>query len=349
MENAKRIGCMWGLAVALGVGLGVVNTPAVALAAPDSGKGSSSGQTSTSSDMSSAKKGASSATNDAPGHRRRDDTAMGGSGKTATTTTGSSTGSEGTSTTPGKPGDDARQRRGLTSHLRSDSVPAKVNPLPVVVNAGSTEPTVRERGLDLSTTKSAATPVTALNAPPVSSTAAAPPMAPHPPAFKVSTPTAVDPVSHIVSTLISTVLSPFAGSAPTAPVQNPAAFTLLAFARREFEPSTMVNQPAVVTTSVVDPDFITSMHRFFRLFSVTEAADPDDHHYVAIVLTTRFFTDVLTSGTDPEDNLGFGAAGIGRAGHTVNTLMTPNRNFTVAIPVTDPLAPVFTLLVRLGL
>ena len=40
MENAKRIDCMWGLAVSLGVGLAVVNTPAVALAAPgDSGKG----------------------------------------------------------------------------------------------------------------------------------------------------------------------------------------------------------------------------------------------------------------------------------------------------------------------
>jgi hypothetical protein len=350
MENAKRIGCLWGLAVALGVGLAVANSPAVASAAPgNSGKGSSSGESSQSSHTPSAKKGASSATNDAPRHRRRDETAVSGSGEKTTTTTGSPTESEGTGTKTGKPGNDALRRGGLTSRPRSNSVPAKVNPMRVVVKVDAPEPTVRVRGLDRSLTESAATAVTALAAPLVSQTAAAPAMAQDRPVSKVSTPTAVDPVSHIVSTLVNAALSPFAGSAPTAPVQNPAAFTLLAFARREFEPSTIVNQPApVVSTSVSDPDFISSTHDFFGLLTVTSAADPDDNHYVAFVISTPLFTNVLTSGTDPDDNLGFGAASIGIAGHTVNTFTSPFLSFSIAIPITDPFAPLFTELIRLG-
>jgi hypothetical protein len=168
--------------------------------------------------------------------------------------------------------------------------------------------------------------------------------------------------------VINAVLSPFANSAPTAPVQSPAAWTLLAFARREFEqaltPSTAVNPLAgqitnglvtdtvgvtsEATSSAADPDFISSTHNFFGLFSITSAADPDDDHYVAFIFSTPFFTNVLTSGTDPEDNLGFGAASIGVAGHTVNTFISPFLTFSIAIPVTDPFAELFTELVRLG-
>jgi hypothetical protein len=209
------------------------------------------------------------------------------------------------------------------------SAPAKKAP-PAVVNAPAADPA----------------PVVALTAARDRSIAFAPPSR----ASMVVTPTPADSASHIVSTLIDSVLSPFApGSAPTAPVQTPAAFALLAFARREFEPSTPVNHVAdtAVSTSAVDPDFISSTHTLGPI-TITSAADPDDNHYVAFVLSTPLFTNVLTSGTDPEDNLGFGAASIGRAGHTVNTLITPNRTFTFAIPITDPLAPLFTLLVRLG-
>jgi hypothetical protein len=294
MENAKHIGCMWALAVALGIGLAVANTPAVASAAPgDSGKGSSSGESSQSSPP-SAKKSASSATNDAPGHRRRD-------GSAASTTIGASTQSEGTATTTGKPGNDARKRDGLTNHPRSDSVLTKVNPKPAVINADAAGPTLRESRLNLSTRKAALTS------------------------------------------------APSATGAPAAPVPNPAAFTLLAFARREFEPSPTVSQPAatVSTSTVEDPDFISSTHHIGPV-TITSAADPDDDHYVAFVVSTPFFTNVLTSGTDPEDNLGFGAASIGVAGHTVNTFISPFLNFSVAIPITDPLAPLFTILVRLG-
>ncbi len=165
----------------------------------------------------------------------------------------------------------------------------------------------------------------------------------------VSTSAPADPVSRLVTTVINAVLSPFAGSAPNrSPVQSPADFTLMAFARREFEPSTTVDRPAdAVSTAAVDPGFISSTHDF-GLFSVTSAADPDDNHYVAFVLQTPFFTNVLTSGTDPEDNLGFGAASIGVAGQTVNTFISPFLNFSIAIPIEDPFAELFTELVRLG-
>jgi hypothetical protein len=380
MENAKHIGCMWALAVALGVGMAVANSPAVALAAPaDSGTGSSSGGSSpssssrqsgsTSSDTPSAKS-ALSATNDAPGRHRRllnpsGETAVSSSGGPQTSTTTGSSGSAGRAgmrATPETPGTDARQHGGATSRPGSGSTPAKTGPNPAVVNAAAADPTVRDSSLDFTR------PVAALTAAPVPSTAAAPAMAPPRPASIVITPPPADSVSRIVSTLIDTVLSPFANHAPIAPAQPPAAWTLLAFARREFgqpssSTSTIVNPLAgqitngLVTdtvgstpeaaSSAADPDFISST-RNFVLFSITSAADPDDH-YVAVVFSTPFFTNILTSGTDPEDNLGFGPASIGVAGQTVNTFMSPFLNFTVAIPIEDPFAELFTTLIRLGI
>jgi hypothetical protein len=397
MENAKHIGCMWALAVALGVGMAIANTPAVASAAPaDSGKGSSSSDSSPSSssghsgsrssDKPSAKS-ALSATNDAPsGHRRAHnpsaETAASSSGGPQTTpsTSTSSTGRAGA--TPETPGTAARQRGGASSRPGSGSASEKTSPNPAVVNTAATDPTTRgssrvftrhTAGVSsfASTRKSvAATPVAALAAAPTSSAAVAPAMAPRQPASKVITPTPADPVSHLVSTLINAVLSPFANSAPTAPAQEPGAWTMLAFARREFgqtssSRSTTVNPPAGQTTNglvtntvgatsqgasaAADPGFISSTRNVFGLFSITSAADPDDNNYVAVVISTPFFTDILTSGTDPEDNLGFGAASIGVPGQTVNTFLSPFLNFTIAIPVTDPFAELFTELIRLGI
>jgi hypothetical protein len=193
------------------------------------------------------------------------------------------------------------------------------------------------------------------------------------PASTVVTPTPANPLSGLVSTVVSAVLSPFANSARTVPVQSPAAWTLLAFARRDFEqaltPSTIVNPPPRPTTNglvtdtvgvtsavaspaadpAADPGFISSTRNFFGLFSITSAADPDDNHFVAVVIQTPFFTNILTSGADPEDNLGFGAASIGLAGQTVNTFISPFLTFSIAIPVTDPFAELFTALIQLGL
>jgi hypothetical protein len=99
-----------------------------------------------------------------------------------------------------------------------------------------------------------------------------------------------------------------------------------------------------------DTDFISSTMNF-GLFSITAAADPDDNEFVAVVFSTPLFTDILTSGADPSDHLGFGAAGTGVAGETVNTFESPVLPFldiTLAIRVTDPFAALFTALVPFG-
>jgi hypothetical protein len=398
MENAKHIGCMSALAVALGVGMAVANPPAVALAAPgDSGKGSSSGDSSpssssgnsgsTSSDTPSAK---SAATNDAPSRHRlnppgetemsssggpQNNTTADSSGSASTTaaltpsTSTSSTGRAGTRATPATPGTDPRQRG--EARPGSGSTPATTRANPAVVNAPTAaEPIVRDSSVDFSrvveagvssfasTTQSAAAPAAA-------APAAAPAMAP--PTSMVIAPTPADPVSRMVSTLINAVLSPFASPPPTAPVQPAADLILLAFARREseqavFTPPMTVNPLAGQTTnglvtdtgstsedasSAVDPGFISSTHDFV-LFSTTSAADPDDNNFVAFVFESPIFTFVLTSGADPEDNLGFGAASTGVAGQTVGTFISPFLNFSIAIPIEDPFAELFTELVRLG-
>ncbi|WP_154677556.1 hypothetical protein [Mycolicibacter icosiumassiliensis] len=108
---------------------------------------------------------------------------------------------------------------------------------------------------------------------------------------------------------------------------------------------------AALSTVVDDPDFISHTSDF-GLFTLTSAGDPDDDNYVAVVLQTSLFTDILTSGTDPEDNLGFGAASIGVAGETVNTFMVPSDpalDSSFSLPFTDPLAPLFIDLIQLGL
>jgi hypothetical protein len=330
MDNAKHIACMSALAVALGVGMAVANTPGVALAAPaDSGKGSSSGDSSASSSSGHSgstssnrpsPKSALSTANDTP--RRHSpapnapgEAAVGSSGGPHTsTTTGSSaaattnaltpststysTRQSGTRATPETPGALDRQSGGATSRPRPAFTSAKTSPNPAAFNA------------------------------------------------------------------------PAGDSTPTVPAQAPGAWTLLAFARREFGqtfsmPSTTVNPLAgqitnglvtdtvgstsedVSTTS--DPGFISSTINLFGLFSITSAGDPDDNNFVAVVFETPFFTDILTSGTDPEDNLGFGAASIGVAGQTVNTFISPFLTFSVAIPIEDPFAELFIALIQAGI
>jgi hypothetical protein len=99
-----------------------------------------------------------------------------------------------------------------------------------------------------------------------------------------------------------------------------------------------------------DTDFLSNTMNF-GLFTDTAAADPDDHEFVANVISNPFFTDILTSGADPSDSLGFGTAGIGVAGETVNTFestMFPFLDSTFTLPFTDPLAELFTALIPFG-
>lgn len=113
-----------------------------------------------------------------------------------------------------------------------------------------------------------------------------------------------------------------------------------------------VTDPGIALSTLIDdPDFI-SRTTDFGLFTLTSAGDPDDDNYVAVVLQTSLFTDILTSGTDPEDNLGFGAASIGVAGETINTFIVPDNpdlDFSFSLPFTDPFAEVFIALIELGL
>ena len=67
----------------------------------------------------------------------------------------------------------------------------------------------------------------------------------HPPTPTALTPTPADLVSGFVSTLVSAVLSPVANNAPTTPVEPPALWTVLAFARREIERTFVTESPTV--------------------------------------------------------------------------------------------------------
>ena len=82
-----------------------------------------------------------------------------------------------------------------------------------------------------------------------------------------------------MSTLINAVLSPFANSAPTAPVQAPGALTLLAFARREFGQafsirSTTVNPLAGQTTNGLVTNTVGATSK-----AASTAVDPGLHKF----------------------------------------------------------------------
>jgi hypothetical protein len=108
-------------------------------------------------------------------------------------------------------------------------------------------------------------------------------------------------------------------------------------------------------TSGVDTDFMSGPLQNFGLFTDQSFADPDDGEFVATVIQSQQlgFTDILTSGADPSDGVGFGAAGIGVAGETVNTFIDPSdpaldSMLSFTLPFTDPLAQLFTDLLPLG-
>jgi hypothetical protein len=106
-------------------------------------------------------------------------------------------------------------------------------------------------------------------------------------------------------------------------------------------------------TPGVDTDFMSGPLQDFGLFTNQSFADPDDSEFVATVFSSQplGFTDILTSGADPSDGVGFGPAGIGVAGETINTFIDPSDpmlDSTIVLPFTDPLAQLFTDLLPLG-
>jgi hypothetical protein len=106
-------------------------------------------------------------------------------------------------------------------------------------------------------------------------------------------------------------------------------------------------------TPGVDTDFMSGPVQDFGLFTDQSFADPDDSEFVATVIQSQplGFTDILTSGADPSDGVGFGATGVGVAGETINTFVDPSDpmlDSTIVLPFTDPLAQLFTDLLPLG-
>lgn len=114
-------------------------------------------------------------------------------------------------------------------------------------------------------------------------------------------------------------------------------------------------------TPAADTDFMSGPLQDFGLFTNQSFADPDDNEFVATIFQgpdvngTALFTDVLTSGADPSDDLAaFGApgdTGIGMVGETVDTFIVPSDpalDFSFTLPFTDPLAQLFTDLLPLG-
>jgi hypothetical protein len=106
-------------------------------------------------------------------------------------------------------------------------------------------------------------------------------------------------------------------------------------------------------TPGVDTDFMSGPLQDFGLFTNQSFADPDDAEFVATVFSSQplGFTDILTSGADPSDGVGFGATGTGVAGETINTFIDPSDpmlDSTIILPFTDPLAQLFTDLLPLG-
>jgi acetyl esterase/lipase len=100
------------------------------------------------------------------------------------------------------------------------------------------------------------------------------------PGVTVTTPLPADPVSGLVSALVNALLSPFAAGAPAAPAAPPTMWTLLAFARREFE--------RTVQSPTVDPlagQIINGL--------VTDTA----------TLTRQSIAPVITGGTTPTPGL----------------------------------------------
>ena len=93
-----------------------------------------------------------------------------------------------------------------------------------------------------------------------------------------------------------------------------------------------------------DPDLMSQTSGLGGLLTATALADPDDNNFVAANFVSPLFTFAATSGAEP-------TLGLGAPGHTIITFQSPVAPFlnsSVALPVTDPLAPLFTALLPLG-
>jgi len=96
-------------------------------------------------------------------------------------------------------------------------------------------------------------------------------------------------------------------------------------------------------TMPIPGENLMSQTTTFGSFSKTYTVDPDDH-YVAVKFSTPLFTAGATSGFEETQ-------GVGVPGQTILTFQSPVSpvlNASLAVPVTDPLVPVFAALLPLG-
>ena len=92
-----------------------------------------------------------------------------------------------------------------------------------------------------------------------------------------------------------------------------------------------------------DPDFGSQVQSFGSA-TATALADPDDNFFDAFIFSSPQFTDTLTSGFEP-------TMALGAPGQTINTFQSPVLPFlnsSIALPVTDPIAPLYAALLPLG-
>jgi len=101
---------------------------------------------------------------------------------------------------------------------------------------------------------------------------------------------------------------------------------------------------APITNPVPGDPFFESQTQNIGPLTITAIGDSADNNFVALKVTSPFFNDTLTSGFEP-------ATGMGMPGQTINNFQSPVLPFLnsgIALPITDPLAPLFIALLPLG-
>jgi hypothetical protein len=281
MGAAAHIGRVGGLAVALGVGTAIATGHGVASADDTTSNPASSdtsaatGSTATNTEISTEPSTTPAAGSETSEHDKATtptttDSVTGGAVVSAQTNTGSTGSTETESTHPPEP----------TSELEPETEEPEDDPTPATRSKSNDNPSASPKPTAASrispsarTFESVADPaVTARSADPVATfadartlAAASPRMASPMAAAQLSSVEMPQPtvatapenpltaVTNLVSSVIGLVMNPLAGSSPTSPAQPPLIWSLLAFARKEFDNffSALAGDSAQTTTSPV--------------------------------------------------------------------------------------------------
>jgi hypothetical protein len=93
-----------------------------------------------------------------------------------------------------------------------------------------------------------------------------------------------------------------------------------------------------------NPDLMSQTLNVGNALSIVSYADTGANNFDAAVFSTPLFTGTFTSGAEP-------ALGLGATGQTLITFQSPvlpALNSGIALPFTDPLAPLFAALLPLN-